>query len=106
MHLSGNQRRVVREGTGKKAALDNFSVAGKTGTAQIPGRSGYAKGLYTSTFIGFFPATSPKYVIVVIFSEPKGSYYASILSAPAFHDVAERIAIVKEVPPEKRDAAR
>ncbi len=99
-------QRVVREGTGKLAALDNYSAAGKTGTAQVPGRVGYAKGLYTATFAGFFPARSPKYVILVVFEEPKGGYYASIIAAPAFHDVAERIGIVKEVPPEKKDAAR
>jgi cell division protein FtsI/penicillin-binding protein 2 len=99
-------QRVVREGTGKLAALENYTIAGKTGTAQIPSRSGYAKGLYTSTFVGFFPASSPKYVIIAIFSQPRGAYYASIVSAPTFHDVAERIGIVKEVPPEKRDAAR
>jgi cell division protein FtsI/penicillin-binding protein 2 len=101
--MRGILQKVVRIGTGKLAALDNYNAAGKTGTAQVPGRGGYAKGKYNATFIGFFPANEPRYVIIVVFAEPKGSYYASAVSAPAFHDVAERIAVAKEVPPEKKD---
>ncbi len=98
-------QKVVSSGTGRLAALDNYNAAGKTGTAQVPGRGGYAKGKYNATFIGFFPANEPKYVILAVFAEPKGAYYASSVAAPAFHDVAERIAIAKKVPPEKPNEA-
>ncbi len=91
---------VVREGTGKKAALEYFYVAGKTGTAEVPGDSGYKKGKYNSTFIGFFPSYKPRYLILALLSEPRGQYYASQIAAPVFHEVAERITLVKEVRPE------
>jgi len=95
-------QRVVREGTGKNAQLDNFNVAGKTGTGQVAGKSGYIAGKYTATFIGFYPASQPRFLILVVIAEPRGAYYASTVAAPAFKEVGERIAIVKEVPPERR----
>lgn len=91
---------VVRDGTGKKAALDYFYVAGKTGTAEVPGDNGYKKGKYNSTFIGFFPSYKPRYLILALLSEPHGQYYASQIAAPVFREVAERITLVKEVRPE------
>ncbi len=97
---------VVRDGTGRKAALDNFSVAGKTGSAQVAGKGGYVKGKYVSSFIGFFPADEPKYLVLVTLAEPRGAYYASEIAAPAFHEVAERIAMAKEIPPERKHEAQ
>jgi len=91
---------VVREGTGKNAALEQFNVAGKTGTAEVPGKGGYQKDKYNATFIGFFPSYEPRYLILTLLSEPRGQYYASQVAAPLFHEVAERITLIKEVRPE------
>ena len=83
---------VVERGTGKDAALENFRVAGKTGTSQKLVQGSYSKSKYTSSFIGYFPAESPQIVISVIIDSPgAGEYYGGKVSAPVFRRVAERI---------------
>lgn len=78
-------------GTGINAALDRYSVCGKTGTAQKIGEDGrYAYGKYTSSFVGFVPSNRPKVAILVVIDEPKGQHYASIVAAPTFKDIAQK----------------
>ncbi|MDI6693363.1 MAG: penicillin-binding protein 2 [Anaerosomatales bacterium] len=78
---------VVTEGTGKGAAVQGYTVAGKTGTAQkarTDGVRGYAKGKYVASFSGFLPADDPAVVIVVTVDEPQGAIYGGTVAAPAF----------------------
>jgi len=91
---------VVSEGTGKRAKLNGFIVGGKTGTGQVAGGKNYLKGKYTSSFIGFFPKREPRYLILVVAREPKGYYYGGLVCAPAFKELAEKIVIIKRIPPE------
>lgn len=93
------------EGTGAKAALENYTVAGKTGTAQktVPGTRGYAAGKYFSSFIGFFPADRPEVCIGVFLDEPKNGYYGGQVAAPVFKQIAGRVAQYLNIPP---DASR
>jgi cell division protein FtsI (penicillin-binding protein 3) len=83
---------VVKTGTGKKAALDGFDVAGKTGTAQkynMETRS--CSGTeYISSFIGFAPADSPRLVILVMIDNPKGLHWGSVVAAPVFKKIAKK----------------
>ncbi len=77
-------RKVVLYGTGKKAALKDYGVAGKTGTAQIAQRGKYINE-YVASFAGFAPYKSPKFVIVVsIFNPKKGGIYGGDVAAPLF----------------------
>lgn len=87
-------RKVVeKNGTARRARLDNYFVAGKTGTAQKPIRGGYSHSKFFSSFVGFFPANSPELCISVVLDEPKRpSYYASSTAAPAFRRIAEKAA--------------
>jgi cell division protein FtsI/penicillin-binding protein 2 len=81
--------KVVKEGTGKLAKIDGYTVAGKTGTSQKSlGKLGYQKK-YISSFAGFVPAESPKISILIIVDEPKGEYLAGKVAAPIFKNVAE-----------------
>jgi len=84
---------VVEEGSGKSARLDGMRVAGKTGTSQKveEGRKGYKPGAYISSFVGFFPADTPRYSMLIVIDEPQGAYYGSQVAAPVFKRVAERI---------------
>ena len=84
---------VVQNGTAKNMSKLGFSVAGKTGTAQISqGSSGYNKKNYTATFVGYFPADNPKYSCIIVVSNPRGKrYYGSSVSGPVFKEVAEKI---------------
>jgi cell division protein FtsI (penicillin-binding protein 3) len=81
--------KVVEEGTGRKAAVAGFTVAGKTGTAQkaIPG-AGYSNDRYVGSFYGFLPADRPRVVIGVLVDEPHGRTYGGDVAAPAFAVIA------------------
>jgi cell division protein FtsI (penicillin-binding protein 3) len=88
-------------GTGESVALEGYSVAGKTGTAQKTDESGvYAKGLYVSSFAGFVPADSPRATIVVIVDEPKNEHYGALVAGPAFRKIAEGLLQYLNVPPD------
>jgi cell division protein FtsI (penicillin-binding protein 3) len=78
-------------GTGSKARVSGFVVAGKTGTAQKvnPDGRGYLKGSYISSFAGFVPANDPKFVIYIAVDSSKKGYYGAEVAAPVFNRVAE-----------------
>jgi len=80
---------VSPEGTGFKAALDNYVVCGKTGTSRKLKSDGtYARSLYISSFLGFVPAERPKIAILVVVDEPGKGYYGGQVAAPAFKLIA------------------
>ena len=86
-------RRVITEGTGKRAATTITDVAGKTGTAQVAGKNGYAPGKYVASFIGFWPYEEPKYLMLIAIGEPSnGRYYGGELAAPVFKSIVEEMA--------------
>ncbi|MBI4660932.1 MAG: penicillin-binding protein 2 [Verrucomicrobia bacterium] len=95
---------VSTNGTARRAKLDHYSVAGKTGTGQKPGNGGYLPGKYFSSFVGFFPADNPELCVSVFLDEPKlPTYYGGLTAAPAFRSIAERaakyLAIQPDLPP-------
>jgi cell division protein FtsI (penicillin-binding protein 3) len=79
---------VVTQGTGTRAQVDGYSVAGKTGTAEkaLKDRAGYSNE-YTATFAGFVPAENPRLTIVVVLDEPD-EHLAGKTAAPVFSDIA------------------
>ena len=83
---------VAEGGTARRAALEYYSVAGKTGTAQKAGRGGYIPGKYYASFVGFFPADEPALCVLVALDEPTGDYYGGLTAAPVFKAIAERTA--------------
>ncbi len=92
---------VSPEGTAAHAALDHYTVAGKTGTAQKAGAGGYLPGKYVASFVGFFPADDPQLCISIVLDEPKEGYYGGQVAAPIFKEVAERAANYLNIPPDK-----
>lgn len=86
-------RGVVTEGTGKTLNNPLYQIAGKTGTAQVAdGRAGYkAKKQYQASFCGYFPADHPKYSLIVVINDPKGSYYAAEVAGPPFKEIADKV---------------
>jgi cell division protein FtsI/penicillin-binding protein 2 len=92
---------VTKEGTAPKAALEHYTVAGKTGTAQKVENGQYVRGKYISSFIGFFPADNPELCISVVLDEPKGSFYGGQTAAPLFHQIAERAASYLNIRPDR-----
>lgn len=87
-------RQVVLKGTGRRAQLDGYSCAGKTGTAwkYDEKRKKISENKYVSSFIGMAPADNPSVVIAVVLDEPQGARRdGGQVSAPIFHDIAEQI---------------
>ena len=83
---------VVENGTAKLLSKCAFTVAGKTGTAQIASNGSYNKKNYTASFVGYFPADDPKYTCIVVISNPMGGkYYGASVSAPVFKEIAEKV---------------
>ena len=95
---------VSNEGTGKLAAVDGFSVAGKTGTAQKvdPETGRYSRNKFISSFTGFVPADSPEMVILIVIDEPKGVSWGGSVAAPVFHRVARQALRYMHVEPEEQ----
>lgn len=88
------------DGTAPKAALEHYSVAGKTGTAQKAGPGGYMPGKYLSSFIGFFPADDPELCISIVMDEPRNGYYGGQVTGPIFKTVAEHAANYLNIKPD------
>lgn len=84
---------VVLRGTAKNIKNNAYSIAGKTGTAQIAqNNQGYNKSNYKASFVGYFPASEPKYSCIVVINDPKKeSYYGSAVAAPVFKEIADKI---------------
>ena len=86
---------VVKKGTGKKLYSKDFSMAGKTGTAQANyGINGGADKHYISSFVGFFPVENPKYSCIVVIHKPdtsKDTYYGAEVAGPVFKRIAQKI---------------
>ena len=85
---------VVTDGTAKSLKSPYFSIAGKTGTAQVAnGNKGYSDHIYQASFAGYFPADNPKYsCIVVIKNKPFASkYYGSLVAGPVFKEIANKL---------------
>jgi cell division protein FtsI (penicillin-binding protein 3) len=95
---------VVDAGTGSQAAIDGYSVAGKTGTARKPQDNGTYQDAagnyhYVTTFAGFVPAQDPQLSIIVVVDEPTASTYASAVSAPVFAELAQYALRQFRIPP-------
>ena len=93
---------VVRPGgTGTKAAVDGYRVAGKTGTAWKFATGGYSEDKYISIFAGMAPASDPRLATVVVIDEPGGElYYGSDVAAPVFANVMSESLRLLAVPPD------
>lgn len=94
---------VSAEGTAAKAAMEHYTVAGKTGTAQKVEDGRYVHGKYISSFIGFFPADNPELCISIVLDEPKEGYYGGQVAGPVFREIAERTANYLNIKPDIED---
>jgi cell division protein FtsI (penicillin-binding protein 3) len=97
---------VVRPGgTGTKASVDGYRIAGKTGTAWKAAKGGYSEDKYISIFAGLAPASNPRLATVVVIDEPSGElYYGSDVAAPVFADVMTESLRLLAVPPDAMPA--
>jgi cell division protein FtsI (penicillin-binding protein 3)/stage V sporulation protein D (sporulation-specific penicillin-binding protein) len=91
---------VSDTGTAQLAEIPGYTVAGKTGTAQVPGPNGYEPGAYVATFVGVVPARDPRLVVLVSVDQPQGAIFGGVVAAPAFAQIASFDLQYLEVPPD------
>jgi cell division protein FtsI (penicillin-binding protein 3) len=107
--LRSHMEAVVTGGTGKAAKVAGYSVAGKTGTAQIGSAHGYISGAYVASFCGITPASKPRLAILVSVWHPRHGQYGGTVSAPVFREIARHcldyMAIQPDTPGDLRDGA-
>jgi len=91
---------VVISGTGIKAQIDGYRVAGKTGTAQKfdPATGRYSSSMHTASFVGYVPVEKPIISMIVIIDDPKGLFYGGEVAAPVFQRIASEILRYLRIP--------
>ena len=83
-----------------KARIKGYDIAGKTGTAQIAdGKGGYQEGVFIHNFLGFAPATNPKFVILIKMDKPQGITFAADSLSPTFRELAQYLLNYYNIPP-------
>lgn len=87
------------------ADVAGFQLAGKTGTAQIPTDIGYDPRWTVASFIGWGPVSDPRFIVLVRLDKPETSPWGSVVAAPAFQEVVERLVVMLEIPPDSVRAA-
>ncbi len=90
---------VVREGTGRQAAIQGYPVAGKTGTAQKVVAGHYSHRYFVASFVGYAPIGDPRLVVAVTLDEPWPVYYGGQVAAPTFAAIARQVLLYWGVPP-------
>lgn len=91
---------VVKNGAGRAGQIPGYYITGKTGTAQVPVKGGgYSDTETIQSFIGYFPALNPKYLVLIKLDNPKGIDSSGHSAAVIFHDMAKYIIDTKQIPP-------
>ena len=92
---------ITTGGTGTNAALENYTVCGKTGTTRKLDENGtYSNSKHIASFVGFTPAEKPQLAILVVIDEPQGHYYGGTVSAPVFRKIARETLNYLNITPE------
>jgi cell division protein FtsI/penicillin-binding protein 2 len=87
-------------GTASEAAIEGYTLAGKTGTAQKAENGGYSETDYVASFIGFAPSRNPRLLVSVMVDEPRGEIYGGVIAAPAFEKIASFALPYLKIPPQ------
>jgi cell division protein FtsI/penicillin-binding protein 2 len=88
------------QGETRRAAVQGYILAGKTGTAQIPTDRGYDPKWTIASFVGWGPVPNPQFVVLVRLDKPQTSPWGSVVAAPVFQEIVERLVVLLEIPPE------
>ncbi|HEX8991257.1 MAG TPA: penicillin-binding protein 2 [Anaerolineales bacterium] len=99
-HTLSQMLAISLEQESSNALVPGYRVAGKTGTAQIPGDFGYEAGVSNASFIGWGPVDNPKFMIYVWLERPSASIWGSETAAPVFSEVAQKAVVILNVPPD------
>jgi len=92
---------VALQEESSNALVDGYSLAGKTGTAEIPTEYGYTSTTTNTSFVGWGPSDDPQFVVYVWLEEPAISTWGSEVAAPVFQDVVEQLVVLMKIPPDE-----
>jgi cell division protein FtsI/penicillin-binding protein 2 len=99
-HTLNQMLAVSLENESSSALVPGYRMAGKTGTAQIPGDYGYLYGVTNASFIGWGPVDDPRFMVYIWLERPSASIWGSETAAPVFTQVAEKTILLLNVPPD------
>lgn len=99
-HTLSQMLAVSLENESSNALVPGYRIAGKTGTAQIPGDFGYEFGVTNASFIGWGPVDDPKFMIYIWLERPSASIWGSETAAPVFSLVAQKTILLLNIPPD------
>ena len=91
---------VQKNGTGKRARIPGYRIAGKTGTAYLAGAHGYSGYHYIASFVGIAPVSNPRLVMAVVLRDPKGEHFGGVVAAPLFAEVMKECLRLLNIPPD------
>lgn len=91
---------VALEGEASDALVEGYSIAGKTGTGEIPTEFGYTSELTNTSFVGWGPSDDPQFLVYVWLEKPTISKWGSVVAAPVFRDVVEQLVVLMRIPPD------
>ena len=80
--------------------MEGYRLAGKTGTAQIPAEHGYDPTYTIASFVGWGPLPEPEFLVLVRIDKPEISPWGSVVAAPVFRQIVERLVVMLGIPPE------
>ena len=83
------------------ALVEGYRMAGKTGTAEIPGPGGYLSNLTNASFVGWGPVDDPRFVVYIWLEKPSSSPWGSVVAAPVFSEVVSKLVILLDLPPDE-----
>jgi cell division protein FtsI/penicillin-binding protein 2 len=91
---------VALEEEASDALIEGYSVAGKTGTGEIPTEFGYTSELTNASFVGWGPSDDPQFLVYIWLEKPTISKWGSVVAAPVFRDVVEKLVVLMRIPPD------
>ena len=91
---------VALEEEASDALVEGYSIAGKTGTGEIPTEFGYTSELTNASFVGWGPSDDPQFLVYIWLEKPTISKWGSVVAAPVFSDVVEKLVVLMRIPPD------
>jgi cell division protein FtsI/penicillin-binding protein 2 len=92
---------VSLESESSDALVEGYRVAGKTGTAEIATPTGYTSNETNASFVGWGPVNNPRFLVYVWLEKPESSPWGSVVAAPVFRDMVERLVVLMDIPPDE-----
>jgi cell division protein FtsI/penicillin-binding protein 2 len=99
-HILTNMLTNSLEEEASDALVDGYRIAGKTGTAEIPTPYGYSLSATNASFVGWGPVDDPRFLVYIWLEKPTSSPWGSIVAAPIFRQVVERLVVLMDIPPD------